>query len=390
MNKSILPILLSAAVLVACDPGSDDGGAPATATATSGATEPGGSESPADTSDDGGDDDDSAEGTSGSDTSGSDDGADETGTGTGEPVTDPPSCEGLETQCAGESCCTVIELPGGALSMGRGDLGNDACPDDAGQTTCQEHEQPEHDITVDAFALDKYPVTVGRFRQFAAAWDDNWRPGPGDGENPAIPGSGWDASWSDLLPGGLTGSVSCSGTGQWTDEPDGKEDFPIGCVNWYQAQAFCIWDGGRLPTEAEFEFAAAGGDEDRLYPWGGATPDETRAVFYFANFETSPVGTTPDGAGRWGHHDLAGNISEWAFDCYEDDFYEDEAASGANPVNLPVSGVAPCPDPGSTEDAHVLRSGGGRFYSNLRSAARDYEGGNENFNSIGLRCARNL
>lgn len=383
MNHSRRLNLLCVFALSACDPGS--GHDEASAGATSATMDTGGDTLGSGDDDD--DDDDSSD-DDGSDT-GLDDGLD-TGTDTGGgPPVDSPSCEGLETLCAGESCCSVVELPGGTVAMGRGDLGNDACPDDLGKTLCQAWEQPEHDVVIDAFALDKYPVTVGRFRQFVADWNDNWRPTPGEGENPAIPGSGWDASWSDLLPGALTGSIGCSGSGQWTEEPDGNEDLPIGCVNWYQAQAFCIWDGGRLPTEAEFEYVAAGGDEDRLYPWGGATPDETRAVFYAGNFVTAPVGTKPDGAGRWGHQDLAGNLSEWVFDCYEDDFYDDPAASLANPVNAPGSGASPCPSSGAWEDLRGLRSGGGENYSALRSAARGYMGANENFDSIGLRCARN-
>lgn len=55
----------------------------------------------------------------------------------------------------------------------------------------------------------------------------------------------------------------------WTDNPGAQENFPMACVEWPTAYAFCLWDGGRLPTEAEWEFAAAGGDQNRLYPWGG-------------------------------------------------------------------------------------------------------------------------
>lgn len=386
MNKSCLPTFLSLVVLGACDPSSGDDGTASGATTDVTASDGTGDAETAGSGDDDTEDADS-ESTGGADTA-TGDGLDETGSDTtDEPGGQPPSCEGLMTQCAGESCCVVIEVPGGTVSIGRGDGGNDACPP---EVTCTAVEQPEHDVMVDAFALDKYPVTVGRFRQFAAAWDDNWRPSVGEGEHPAIPGSGWDASWSDLLPGALTSEIACSGTGQWTDEPAGNEDLPIGCVNWYQAQAFCIWDGGRLPTEAEFEYVAAGGDEDRLYPWGGATPDETRAVFYYANFETAPVGTTPDGAGRWGHHDLAGNLGEWVFDCYEGDFYDDPAASLDNPVNLPGSGASPCPGNGAWDDNRGLRSNGGEYPDALRSASRSYMGASENFNSIGLRCARDL
>ena len=330
MNTSFLPIFLSVGLLCACDlaPGNED--------SSTGASSTTGADTGDEPDDDDDDDDDDADDTGGDD---DDDDADDTGgdDDSGEPPTiDSPSCEGLTTQCAGESCCTKIAVPGGPMQLGRGETGNDACPA-SGEVACSGWELPEHDVTVDGFVLDKYPGHRGALppvrrrvgqRELASR-------APATAPIPSIDGSGWDASWSDLLPGALTDGLFCQSWTQWSDEPGNKEDFPIGCVNWYHAQAFCIWDGGRLPTEAEFEFAAAGGDEDRLYPWGGATPDETRAVFYSANFVTASVGTTPDGAGRWGHQDLAGNLAEWSFDCYAEDFYESSEAGGDNPVNLP-------------------------------------------------------
>ncbi len=369
-------ILLVVAVnaVLACEPGETvaEGG-------TSGAVSTGAASTGAET----------AEASTGEDTSVAssstgEDAADES-TGGDPPTEAGRSCEGLETQCAGESCCISIAMPGGVFALGRGESGNDACPS---QVSCPIREQPEHDVELDGFALDKYPVTVGRFRAFVDAWDnENWRPSVGEGAHPGIAGSGWQAAWSDRLPGGLTDTLEF---GTWTDTPDNLEDYPITSVSWYQAQAFCTWDGGRLPTEAEWEYAAAGGDEDRLYPWGGAQPDETRAVFFSANWELSSVGTKPAGAGRWGHIDLAGNTQEWAFDCYDEDFYASAAASMPNPANVPADADIPCPaDSEIFDDWRAVRGNGLDSPGALRGASRDFFVGTESYSSRGFRCARN-
>lgn len=328
--------------------------------------------------------DDDSGGTADPEDTGADDSSTSGGGGGENPRLDAPSCDGLDPVCVDESCCTSISMPGGTFPMGRSESGNDSC---VGAQVCFVRETPEHDVTLDAFELDKYTVTVGRFRRFVDAWNDNWRPAVGEGAHPSIEGSGWQPSWSEALPGALQSSLNCGEFGTWTDEPEGVEDLPMSCVSWYQAQAFCIWDGGRLPTEAEWEYAAAGGDDNRLYPWGGAPVDDTRSVF--DTDEQQPVGTKPDGAARWGHLDMAGNVTNWVFDCYSAGFYSEPAAIGDNPANVPADDVPACPtdfDP----DARVTR--GINVFTDAvtyhRAAARESADGGARFGGLSFRCAR--
>lgn len=86
-------------------------------------------------------------------------------------------------------------------------------------------------------------------------------------------------------------------------------------MTWYEAFAFCIWDGGRLPTEAEWKYVAAAGDQERLYPWGQETPGPiTQHVE--ETYSRAPIGEYPKGNGFWGHADLASGAAEWVLDCY--------------------------------------------------------------------------
>jgi formylglycine-generating enzyme required for sulfatase activity len=99
------------------------------------------------------------------------------------------------------------------------------------------------------------------------------------------------------------------------------------CVTWSEAYAFCIWDGGFLPSDAEWGYAAAGGSQQREYPWGSTDPGTGNQYAIFcaigaecaasgddAGASWAPVGTAALGAGRWGQLDLAGEAAEWVLD----------------------------------------------------------------------------
>ncbi len=238
---------------------------------------------------------------------------------------DPTALGCVSTTCTPSfpgACCNLLPIPGGTFQMGRSENGADSCPS---YGYCIGEDQPEHTATVSAFSLDAYEVTVGRFRRFVDVYD-GVPPAAGAGAHPKIPGSGWKKEWNYRLPGtseSLNADVSCGGINApiWTATPGENEALPMHCVNFQEAFAFCLWEGARLPTEAEWEFAAAGGEENRLYPWGNDVPvNGTNASFGWQGWGVSPPTYTKVGSyapSRWGQYDLAGNVSEWVIDFFD-------------------------------------------------------------------------
>jgi formylglycine-generating enzyme required for sulfatase activity len=297
------------------------------------------------------------------------------------------SCAALPSTCGAnhaDSCCTSLDIPGGVFLRGF-----DASNVRPGF--------PDSPASVSAFRLDRYEVTVGRFRAFVEAGEGTQLrpPAVGAGAHVHLSSSGWDARWNIQLPADTRQQLSrlrCDATFHtWTDDPGVNEDQPINCVSWYEALAFCIWDGGYLPSEAEWNYAAAGGEEQRAYPWsvpaGLLAIDGTRASFWTepggcigdadpdcTSADLVNVGGRPAGDGRWGQSDLAGNVDEWTFD-------------------LQAKYALPCTDCINLSAGfnHVVRGGSCADNSDsLRThARRGHEGFIRNW-LTGLRCARAL
>lgn len=299
----------------------------------------------------------------------------------------PPSCLELEPTCGideDEACCASPVVTGG--------------PVDSSATA----------PIISSFRLDRFEVTVGRFRAFREAWDAGWRPEVGSGKHAHLNGGlglrainamgvldyepGWLESYvaavnptDQNLAGPSTNPPTDYAT--WTpsvgDERD--EQRPINFVNAFEAYAFCIWDGGFLPAPSGTRYAARGGSAMRSYPWGNETPlaDFELAVYgcYFPDAEgctgvdnISPVGTAR-GESLFAQLDLAGNIAEWTF-------------TDGGP-NCPVDCIGQDFSPAVNPPATMIR--GGAFddpvnaLSNGTSATR-YAAQRER--DVGFRCAR--
>jgi formylglycine-generating enzyme required for sulfatase activity len=288
---------------------------------------------------------------------------------------------------ANSDCCESLPVPGGTFYRDY-DVATDGRWNDMG-----------HPATVSDFRLDKYEVTVGRFRAFVESGVGPRADGVGAHER--IPGSGWDTSWETYVPhtsGAWSLALACDSTfATWTDSAGPNENRPINCVSWYEAFAFCIWDGGYLPTAAEWNYAASGGNEQRAYPWsnppGSLDIDYQHASYYdsigsracygdrmdgCAITDLVPAGSKPLGDGRWGHSELAGNVDEWALDwatSFTKPTYVDPCVDCAN--------LLPSPD-----DGHVRRGGYFQVIAQYsRSADRGF-GWTDRSLALGFRCAR--
>ena len=256
----------------------------------------------------------------------------------------------------------MVYVPAGQFEMGSDDDGVDyamqLCSElsDDCQRRWYENQQPAHTVALDGFWIDKYEVTNAQYQKCVEA-----------GECQAPTTCNW---------------------GQPTYGKADKADHPAVCVDWQGAQEYCEWAGGRLPTEAEWEYAARG-PASNVFPWGD-TFDGTLAnscdtnctlAWKYAGYDdgyaqTAPVGSYPDGTSWCGAEDMAGNVWEWVSDWYDSDYYR----------------VSPAENPGgpSSGEHRVARGGSWRDGSNgeLHLAAMRYYPGVPSLrtSNVGFRC----
>jgi sulfatase modifying factor 1 len=300
----------------------------------------------------------------------------------------PRSCVGLAASCgpARDDCCLSLPVPGGTFLRGYDNV---------------TYTDQTHPASVSNFRLDKYEATVGRFRAFVAAWLTGWRPPSGAGKHTHLNNGmglatadstgyepGWDSNWDSSVPStseDWNARLSCDSAFQtWTVDPAANEGRAIGCLNWFEAAAFCIWDNGFLPSEAEWNYAAAAGNEQRVFPWSVPSNDPAidcnRANYRGGDDATlctvggiSVAGSrSPVGDAKYGQADLSGNVTEWTLDWYAD--YSTDCHDCSNStVGL----------------IRVLHGGAfGNGISFQLVSNRDAGGPIGRASSIGVRCAR--
>lgn len=215
----------------------------------------------------------------------------------------------------------VVKIPAGEFLMGNKD---------------SERQPMEHKVYVSEFLMDKTPVTWGKFKIFAAETIRSLPPSPYWGIH---------------------------------------DNHPVVFVTWEEANAYCQWAGGRLPSEAEREKAARGTD-GRKYPWGNEEPNPKLAVFRrnWGDIATDPVGMRPKGASPYGLLDMAGNVWEWCADWYDEKYYE----------------ISPYMDPKGPSSGRFRVVRGGSWDSRpdvLNSSVRNWGHRGYREGDFGFRCA---
>ena len=250
----------------------------------------------------------------------------------------------------------MVLIPGGSFEMGSEDLEAGAYP------------QPVHTVHLDAFYMDAHEVTNAQFKAFVDA-NPQW--GKDNIEDRFYSGD-YLAHWSG------------------TDYPAGKADHPVRTVSWYAAMAYAEWAGKRLPTEAEWEYAARGGLAGKKYPWGDDEPTAADANYGENVGNTTPVGAYPPNG--YGLYDMAGNVGEWCLDAYDGSFY----AASENSRN-PIAGgetVQELRDNFTTipnDPKRVLRGGSWEDDAQrLRVAQRFKATARTERDFIGFRCVRDI
>jgi formylglycine-generating enzyme required for sulfatase activity len=259
------------------------------------------------------------------------------------------------TMVRGKDNALMVYVPAGQFQMGSAENDPDAF----------DNEKPQHTVYLDAFWIDQTEVTNA---QFAAFLNEQGNQTQGR--------TTWLQLESEYC---LIEQVS----GEYRPK-SGYDDHPVVVVSWYGADAYCAWVGARLPTEAEWEYAARGPD-GYIYPWGD-TFDGERLSFCDANCtydwkntdyddgyaKTAPVGSFEAGASWCGALDMAGNVWEWVSDWYDNHY---PSAPQTNPTGPATGG------------SKVLRGGSWSYVSNIvRSASRNGNRPSDGYGNMGFRC----
>lgn len=303
----------------------------------------------------------------------------------------------------------MVWIPGGEFIMGTdSDLG-------------RPEEKPAHRVRVDGFWMDQTEVTNAQFRKFVEATGyvttaekpadakllaSQMPPGYTPKEEDLVAGSlvfGPPSHpvplddfrlWWKLVPGACWRHPEGPGSNL-----DGKDDHPVVHVSWDDAVAFAKWAGKRLPTEAEWEFAARGGLEEKPYVWGDEKPSDT-AIFantWQGNFpnentakdgyeRTAPVKSFKPNAYQL--YDMAGNVWEWCSDWYQHDLYAKRMDQGliVNPLG-PLTSFHP---ERPYQSMRVQRGGSflccDSYCSRYRPSAREGGSPDASAEHLGFRC----
>jgi formylglycine-generating enzyme required for sulfatase activity len=248
--------------------------------------------------------------------------------GAAEPATPLP----VSTQISPLDGMVLSYIPAGVFLMGSEEGG--------------ENEQPVHSVTLDAFWMGQTEVTNGMYALCVAAGACE-RPRSGNTYTR-------DSDYGDAT----------------------HANYPVVWVSWRRAEDYCSWAGRRLPTEAEWEYAARGGLAGATYPWGNGNPSCKQANFLNGTFEcvggTSSVGSYPPNG--YGLYDMAGNVWEWVADWYDEDYY---STSPTENPHGPASG-----------GNRVIRGGAWIFNEYFMRLAMRYAGDPDAAdNDLGFRCA---
>jgi formylglycine-generating enzyme required for sulfatase activity len=264
------------------------------------------------------------------------------------------------------------------------------------------NEKPEHEVLVETFRLDSQEVSAKNFSAFL-----------NEKGNPDDRYFSCDKSSTIMCINREGKQTYSSGKDVFRYLPrPGYENYPANNVSWYGADAFCLWKGKRLATEAEWEKAAKG-DDRRIYPWGNKIPDESLARLGQDRTVNSPdvmvpVDALPEGASYYGALNMGGNVMEWVSDWYRQNYCEYCDPSGAEYLKTAEeiifgnkeasalimpneSELPPRKDPKGpvVGSFRVLR--GGSWYDSkemaVRSATRFWLDPAERHGYTGLRCA---